>query len=168
MPAVWITEEYARDALLPYDAEQVPDAEFTPAIFKAQGWVTAFISPAIATKATAMTTIDDSAPLKLCVALYAAYFVARRRFMQRGPNVNQWVQDLRKDADLILEQIKLNPAKALAGTTVGSTAVGTVMGLQSSKENYFPTGTLLSETSTFIDPDELDHEADERGLPDSD
>lgn len=166
MPQIWITTDYARNALLPYADMQVPAGDFEQAIPKAQGWVTAFISPAIAKKATDLDSIPEYAPLALCVAMYAAFFVVRKLFMQRTPNQNNWVKDLRNDADKILEQIKLNPQKAFAGTDISSDAVGQ-MGLNSSKENIVPTGTLLGETSTFIDPRELTIEAEERGLPSS-
>lgn len=164
MPALWVSTDYCKQALLPYEEIQIGSGEFAQAIFKAQAWVRAKISPAISAKATEMTTIPDDAPLKLCVALWAAYFVTRKRFMQRGPTKNEWVMDLKKDAEEIVALIALNPSKALAGTTISQDAVGT-MGLQSSKEGVFPTGTLLSETQTLIDPKELNAEAVERGFP---
>ena len=169
MPNPLCDENYCRSAVLPYSDAQIDPSEFTPAIPKAQAWVGAFVSPVITQKAIAVTALDDSSPLKLCVAMFACFFVARSKFVQRGPNKNEWITELRTDANKLLEEIKRNPAKALGidpvtgvPMQVGSASMST-MGLQSSKEGIVPTGTLLSETQWRIDPNELQREANQRG-----
>lgn len=167
MPAIYCSATYCREAIVPYTDTQITDAEFTPAIAKAQAWVGAFVSPVITAKALTMTALDDSSPLKLCVALFACYFVGKSKFIQRGPNKNEWITELRADANKLLDEIKLNPAKALgvdatgALTQVGSAAM-TTMGLASSKENIVPTGTLADEKFWRIDPNQLDNEEQAR------
>jgi len=108
-----------------------------------------------------MVSISDAAPLKLLVAMHASYFVLRARFIARAPSKQDWIETLREDAKALLEQIKLNPAKALAGTTISSDAVGT-MGLQATKEGRHISPSIVDETANSINSQTIDDDLSAR------
>jgi hypothetical protein len=169
MATLWCTVDFARNAVIPYMQEEISDVEFTPALWKAQGWVRAFISPPISTAAdtTAATAagLPDDASLKLCVALFASYFIMRKRFIGRTPNKSDWVEDLRKDAEALLKEIKDNPQKSLGGEAIGTDAIGD-MGLQSDKEGRHIAPSIAGETDNSIDSRTIDDDLDARDVDD--
>lgn len=167
MPIPWISSyDYVRNALIPYGDDQISDAEMAPGIQKGQGWVRSFVSPVITNKADGLATLSDDAPLKLCAAMFAAYFVLRARFIGRGPNKSEYLSDMRDDADKLLEEIKLSPSKALGGgVTLTSTEAGT-FGITSSKEGRHTSFSPVDETHNSIDPETIEDDLDARANDD--